>query len=174
MAKRSLTTATHAPGRQFMKRVWMRIGRQWHAIVIVCFLSDREKNTYYIGLLAEAWATLEALLDGLSYMCFKEFGGSETNDQIPRSLSRKTEFIARTFKGNIRLAELKSANSYLMKEIEKASQIRNTCIHGAAVHDAVINPKFPIISLVKYYPLKIEPQYFIISLDNILNHVSIT
>jgi len=96
------------------------------------YTSIEDENFFgAIGRLTISWAHLELGLDCLVEITYHGFGGSDIEQEIPRSLKRKLSYLRAVFR-NMQLLPSDSLKGYeyLFNEIKDASTTRHDIIHG--------------------------------------------
>ncbi|MHB8455889.1 MAG: hypothetical protein ACYDDO_14615 [Acidiferrobacterales bacterium] len=100
------------------------------------FLAMENTDEYHslcaaIGYVAINWAITEHALDGWIAMIFHNLGGKHIHPEIPRSFTKKSEFLTTCFKRIEALSSLRDEASHLLQTASNLSKVRNDLIHGA-------------------------------------------
>src|SRR5712692_2378524 len=84
-----------------------------------------------IGFVVVNWAIAEQGLDGCVAIVFHNHDGKTIDQEIPRSLSRKVEFLKKCFKRFDSLAPIKDKALEILQRLTVLSDRRHDLVHGA-------------------------------------------
>ncbi|HVV27970.1 MAG TPA: hypothetical protein VHC40_08390 [Rhizomicrobium sp.] len=95
---------------------------------------SREYTQRIVGGIAMAWASLETALETIALVAYRT-GGNHFSETMPRSLSRKIEFLRRSFLRLPNLQQYQERADDLLTRISKLSDDRHWAIHGAVMQN---------------------------------------
>lgn len=84
-----------------------------------------------LGFVVVNWAITEQSLDGCVAIIFHDHGGKNIESEIPRSLSKKVEFLKKCFKKLPTLAALQNDALKTLQNVNTMSGRRHDLVHGA-------------------------------------------
>jgi hypothetical protein len=93
---------------------------------------DSNDETFFVavGRLALAWGLIDSALAALVKIIHTHFGGQKIERDIPESLSRKIDYLRRSFSRTEALKPIAHMIRPTLTEISKASETRHDIIHG--------------------------------------------
>src|SRR3990172_4643411 len=86
-----------------------------------------------VGFIVIHWALTEQGLDQWIAIIYHHCGGNKLDNEIPRSLSNKLDFLKRSFKQLPLLSSFKEDGLNLIKVISEKSDDRHDLVHGAII-----------------------------------------
>lgn len=84
-----------------------------------------------VGRLAVTWAFLETNIDMIVTVTYREAGGDQIEDEMPRALKRKLRYLTKVFTSSAQLADFRRRVMPILKVVAKESNVRHDIIHGS-------------------------------------------
>ncbi len=100
-----------------------------------------------IGHIVINWSATEQSLDLAVSTVFRLSGGKTLEDELPRSLSRKTKFMRNAFRKLPALSPLAQSGMELMSTIDRCAKQRHEMVHGALACEGADNGSWYFIKL---------------------------
>ena len=100
-----------------------------------------------VGFVVVNWAITEQMLDGWVSIIFHDHGGKNIEPEIPRSLSKKVQFLKTCFKKLPTLAPLQDDALKILQNVKALSDRRHDLVHGAITSVTSQNGTFEFAKL---------------------------
>ncbi|MFH1158813.1 MAG: hypothetical protein V1721_08075 [Pseudomonadota bacterium] len=135
---------------------------------------DQLRVLVCVGKLTICWAYIENFLDIIITFIFKSLNGNQIETEIPRSLSRKLDFMKLAAKQIPIFGPLKDEIIALVEKLEAAAVTRHDLIHGVMDVEGLMDSEFEkkeirIRRLIRKENLHRNVAF---SMDELLKHVS--
>ena len=109
-------------------------------------MENPEKDEFYglcaaIGLIVLNWGIAEHMLDGCVKIVFDNYGGNKVEEDLPRMLGRKTDFLRKCAKLP-QLAKFKQTTTDIIDKFDSLAEQRHNLIHGAITSLTPQNGRF--------------------------------
>lgn len=95
-----------------------------------------------IGFVEVNWALFEQSLDFIVLTAHQDLGGNTIEKQLPRSYSRKVEFLKKAFSKIALLSPLKKEATEILSRGDHISKTRHDLMHGVVTHIEAVDGRY--------------------------------